>query len=554
MHIKEGLRSRSLRWLALLTASLLLAGCAGAGNFAWGLAADYSLLRVGEQVQGGPQPLSLAGEELPAEPDVAPKPTPDPGPPPEQLASLGPDDFPAGYNPLTGQLLCVPEAANWGVVGISISQFPPQATRPATGLSWAAWVTEWWIGDGDTRLYVMYYGCYPEVDVDSVLGDQKGADQPAPEENTYLISDLVWYDTNGNAVQDPGEPGVPGVQAELILNGAVLETTTTNGAGKYSFVVEPQFGYSYQVRFTLPANLQQSFHFVSKNLGAEDVDSDADPSSGLTDGFMLPDDANSLAYIDAGLRYSIRIEGVRSGRIVYEVLRKFFEGCTVIAGADPQVLARMQVCAQAQTNDPGDIGAAGLDVSQLKDIAADNVGIYGPPNLTGNLFDPLPPEACLPAQSLTMFYNINNQTYWTYDAANMGYIRHQNTYLDPELQEVSTEALTGEPLDFENVIVLFAPHQSLNSEGTLIDVQMESSLGRAKLLRDGLVCDVYWTTIHGDYEQETGRLRPIRFVYADGTPFPLKPGQLFIHMVHTNSDFYESEPGSGDWRARWYLP
>jgi len=104
------------------------------------------------------------------------------------------------------------------------------------------------------------------------------------------------------------------------------------------------------------------------------------------------------------------------------------------------------------------------------------------------------------------------------------------------------------------VIVLKAEHQQLNDAGTIFDVNMESTLGQAKLLRDGLVCDVYWTTIHGDYEQETGRLRPIRFVYADGTPFPLKPGQLFIHMVHTNADFFEPVPGSGDWKARWYLP
>jgi len=539
MQLMKSLQSKSSRVLGILLCTVFLAGCAGAGTFAMGLTGDYSLSGFTQHVEG----------EI-AQPAYLQTPTPDP----DQPEVLGPDDFPAGYNPLTGQPLCDPQAADWGVVGISISQFPPQATRPATGLNWAAWVTEWWIGDGDTRLYVLYYGCYPEVDVDEVLGDQEGSDQAAPEEGQYLISDFVWYDSNGNSMQDAGEPGVPGVQVELILNSALLATTTTDGAGKYSFIVEPQFGYSYQVRFVLPGNLQQSFYFVNKNQGSEEVDSDADPASGLTDGFKLSDDGNSLAYIDAGIGYSIRIEGVRSGRIVYEVVRKFFEGCTIIAGADPTVLAQMQVCAQAQTNDPGDIGAAGLDVTQLKKIAEENVGIYGPPNLTGNLFDPNPPEDCAPARSLTMFYNINNQTYWTYDPENAAYVRHQNTYLDPETQVVSTEALTGDPLLFENVIVFFAPHEQLNGDGTIFNVSMESSGGRAKLLRDGLVCDLYWNTINGDYEQESGRLRPIRFVYADGTPFPLKPGQLFMHMVHTNADFYEPVDGSGDWRARWYLP
>ncbi|UYN88775.1 MAG: DUF3048 C-terminal domain-containing protein [Anaerolineales bacterium] len=467
--------------------------------------------------------------------------------------SMGPDEFPAGYNPLTGQPLCEPAAVDWGVVGISISQFPPAATRPATGLQWAAWVSEWWIGDGDTRLYAQFYGCYPEIDLDATLGDQAGDSQPEVGDGEFLIGDVAWYDLNGNAQQDAGEPGVPGIGVELILSSQVVASTTTDGAGRYSFVVEPQYGFTYQVRFTIPTHLQ-TFYFVSANLAADDVDSDPNPSTGLTDGFTLAEGASEKLDIDAGLRHSIIIEGVRSGRLVYEVMRGYFEGCTVIAGADPTVLAQIQVCAQAANNDANDIGAAGIDVTKLQEVAANNISIYGPPNLTGNLFDANPPDGCVPANSLTMFYNINNQTYWSYDEASGAYIRHQNTYLAPDVQEVSTEALTGEPQAFENVIVFFVEHEELNAAGTIIDVHMESRSGRAKLLRDGMVCDLNWSTVNGDYEKETGRTRPIRFEYADGTPFPLKPGQLFLHMVHINADFFEPEAGSGDWRARWYTP
>ncbi|MBX3048476.1 MAG: DUF3048 C-terminal domain-containing protein [Anaerolineales bacterium] len=469
-------------------------------------------------------------------------------------SSLGPDDFPAGYNPLTGQPLCVPEAAEWSVVGISISQFPPAATRPPTGLEWVAWVSEWWIGEGSTRLYAQFYGCYPEIDLDQVLGDQAGSDSPETAENQFIIGDRVWYDNNGNSLQDEGEPGVPGIGVELILQGQVIGSTTTDGAGKYFFQVEPQYGYRYQVRFSIPSSMQ-TFYFVAANASADDsIDSDADPATGQTAGFVLPEDASQLLDIDAGVRHAIRIEGVRSGRLVYETMRGYFEGCTVIAGADPEVLAQIQVCAQASSTNDGDIGAAGIDVTRLQEIAAENVGLHGPPNLTGNLFQQAPPEGCTPAASLTMFYNVANQTYWSYDADRGAYLRHQNTNTTPEVQEVSTEALTGQPLHFENVMVFFVEHQQLNEAGTIFDVSMEGTIGRVKLLRDGLVCDLYWSTINGEYEQETGRLRPIRFVYADGTPFPLKPGKLFMHMVHLNADFFEPEPGSGDWRARWYLP
>lgn len=467
--------------------------------------------------------------------------------------SMGPDEFPAGYNPLTGQPMCEPAAIDWGVVGISISQFPPAATRPATGLQWAAWVSEWWIGDGDTRLYAQFYGCYPEIDLDAALGGQQGDGQPEPDDGEFVIGDKVWYDLNSNAQQDEGEPGVPGIGVELILSSQVVASTTTDGAGRYYFVVQPEYDYTYQVRFSIPSHLQ-TFYFVSANLAADDVDSDPNPSTGLTDGFTLAESASEKLDIDAGLRHSIIIEGVRSGRLVYEVMRGYFEGCTVIAGADPTVLAQIQVCAQAANNNAEDIGAAGIDVTKLQQVAADNIGTYGPPNLTGNLFDANPPDGCVPANSLTMFYNINNQTYWSYDEATGAYIRHQNTYLAPDVQEVSTEALTGDPQAFENVLVFFVEHEQLNEAGTIFDVHMEGRTGRVKLLRDGLVCDLYWSTVNGDYEKETGRTRPIRFVYADGTPFPLKPGQLFMHMVHLNADFFEPEVGSGDWRARWYAP
>lgn len=468
-------------------------------------------------------------------------------------SSMGPDEFPAAYNPLTGQPLCEPAAAEWGVVGLSISQFPPAATRPPTGLQWAAWVSEWWIGDGDTRLYAQFYGCYPEIDVDAVLGDQQGEAAPQPEAGKVLIGDRVWYDLNGNAEQDAGEPGIPGIGVDLILSSQVIASTTSDGAGSYHFLVEPQYGYSYQLRFNIPANLQ-TFYFVSANLADDAVDSDPNPDTGLTQGFTLSEGQSEYLNIDAGLRHSIRIEGIRSGRLVYEVMRGYFEGCTVIAGADPTVLAQIQVCAQAASSDTNDIGAAGIDVTKLEEVAKNNISIYGPPNLTGNLFQVAPPDGCVPANSLTMFYNVNNQTYWSYDEAAGAYIRHQNTYLAPDVQEVSSESLNGQPLAFENVLVYFVAHEQLNTAGTIFNVHMESTTGRVKLLRDGLVCDAYWSTVNGDYEKDTGRTRPIRFTYADGTPFPLKPGQLFIHMVHTNADFFEPTAGSGDWRARWYAP
>jgi uncharacterized repeat protein (TIGR01451 family) len=49
------------------------------------------------------------------------------------------------------------------------------------------------------------------------------------------IGDLVWYDTNGDGVRDPGEPGIPGVGLSLDLPGGGISNTTTSASGLYTF-------------------------------------------------------------------------------------------------------------------------------------------------------------------------------------------------------------------------------------------------------------------------------------------------------------------------------
>ncbi len=50
------------------------------------------------------------------------------------------------------------------------------------------------------------------------------------------VGDRVWFDGNGDGVQDPGEPGINGVTVQLLDGGGnVIATTTTAGDGNYTF-------------------------------------------------------------------------------------------------------------------------------------------------------------------------------------------------------------------------------------------------------------------------------------------------------------------------------
>ncbi|NJO06563.1 MAG: hypothetical protein HC876_14135 [Chloroflexaceae bacterium] len=99
------------------------------------------------------------------------------------------------------------------------------------------------------------------------------------------LGDTVWRDVNRNGLQDPGEPGEPGITVELSLGGSVgtvEQSTTTDANGSFSFNVEP--GVTYTLRYVMPINTGLTL----PNVGADDaLDSDANPFTERT-GLITP--------------------------------------------------------------------------------------------------------------------------------------------------------------------------------------------------------------------------------------------------------------------------
>jgi protocatechuate 3,4-dioxygenase beta subunit len=112
--------------------------------------------------------------------------------------------------------------------------------------------------------------------------------------NLASLGDKVFFDTNADGIQDAGEAGVDGVTVNLLQDGEVVGTQVTANGGEYLFTdLVPG---DYQVEFVAP----DGFEFTTANLGGNDVDSDADPTTGLTQTVTLESGDNNLT-LDAGL-------------------------------------------------------------------------------------------------------------------------------------------------------------------------------------------------------------------------------------------------------------
>ncbi|MCI9888961.1 carboxypeptidase regulatory-like domain-containing protein [Micrococcales bacterium 31B] len=110
------------------------------------------------------------------------------------------------------------------------------------------------------------------------------------------LGDYVWEDSNGNGVQDAGEAPVANVTVNLLdATGKILDTTTTDEAGKYLF--DGLAAGTYAVEFVAP----QGTKLITANAGNDDAkDSDANPANGKTGTYTLAAGEQNLT-VDAGL-------------------------------------------------------------------------------------------------------------------------------------------------------------------------------------------------------------------------------------------------------------
>ncbi len=124
------------------------------------------------------------------------------------------------------------------------------------------------------------------------------------------IGDYVWFDHNGNGIQDVGDNGLEGLEVNLIeLNGTVAQTVYTNAQGGYLF--ENVVSGIYSIRLS---NLLNGYIITMPNIGSDELDSDLDDSNGpFTTAVFELTPGEELRNIDMGFTQLGSISGLAWG-------------------------------------------------------------------------------------------------------------------------------------------------------------------------------------------------------------------------------------------------
>ena len=420
-------------------------------------------------------------------------------------------------------------------------------------MSFAPYVFEIYITEGATRFLTTFYGEFPAPEV-PVVGNCEVRRERFTQTN-LILGNQIWHDENQNGVQEAWENGIGGVCVNLYdANGTLLQQTSSDSNGYYGFNVEAG---SYIIEFLKPAGLE----FAQKDAGDEEIDNEADQATGRTEAFEL---ASSLLHVDAGLipvalpppasdLPLAKVGPVRSGRMVYRHIAALFpDSCLIYAFASSEVLPYLPQCAFVDHDIQG--GGYMLEINRLVELAYTSQQPGQTVDYTGNVYSVEAPEEGAEASKLHVYIAWLNQSAWVYDPLYQSWWRYVD-YADPASAGVvhsEIDRLTGRQLHFENVIVLFAQHEVISP--TNLESRMEQDwLGDALLFRDGRKFEIRWSTVATDDEIQSGRRKPIRFLYPDDeTPFPLKPGHTWIIVVTPETAV--TEPSAGEWLLQFSQP
>jgi len=215
---------------------------------------------------------------------------------------------------------------------------------------------------------------------------------------------------------------------------------------------------------------------------------------------------------------------IRSGRVGYEEIRRFYPGALLITRyASPEVAEQLSNLVTIYADDVNDVNSAGLTLAELEAL---EVGAANPADYASLIFDARVPAGGRSGLSVDLIYNLYDQIRWVYSRASGAYLRWQDQADGTGALHPLVDRLTGSQLQADNVVLMFARHKYENVAGTILEIELAFLPRRnGVLFRDGRMYDVHWST----------RRLKLRLEDSEGREVPLKPGTTYFQLVSFQS-------------------
>ncbi len=199
--------------------------------------------------------------------------------------------------------------------------------------------------------------------------------------------------------------------------------------------------------------------------------------------------------------------------------------------------------------DPNGVNALVVNTADLSGYMAKQGVPNGRQNLDGMFFQLQPPDGGSSVRRIYLRYAAQTYDRFDYDPASGRYLRLEDVVDDPsngsgEHYAQLTDKLTGQPVAFDNLVVLFVPNtfyrNSAPGKNEIIDIKL-TGIGPAYVFRDGKAYNLQWK------RDPNG----VVTLLSGASPFPLKPGTTSFEIVGMNSKLQATNSG---WRFTHHMP
>ncbi len=183
----------------------------------------------------------------------------------------------------------------------------------------------------------------------------------------------------------------------------------------------------------------------------------------------------------------------------------------------------------------------GADTSKVADYTQ-RMGIdNSQQNLDGMLFQMQAPVGGEKSDSVFVRFSGAIYNRWDYNPTTHTYSRFSDVENsigpEDEVYEKLTDRATKKPIETENIAVIFVRHVDIDARPTVevLDVSLLGT-GEAYIARDGKVYEVTWSRPNEE--------SVLTFLNADGSVFPLKPGQTWVEVMTLNGKTEKQTDGN----------